>query len=392
MGQSWGLQVPVSSGEPNFLGDVMAVIAVVPAHDEAGTIESAVASLRGQAVGFDRIVVVADNCTDDTVALARAAGAEVFETVGNRHRKAGALNQALPHLDLGDDDLLLVMDADTRLGVDYMAAVMRQFDPTRPRSGAPLGAVGGIFHGDEPHGVLPRLQSAEYARYAREIGRRQGRVHVLTGTASVFLARALRDVAISRGHTLPGRRGDVYDTSALTEDNEITIALKTIGWGLISPKECLVYTELMPTLGALHDQRLRWYRGAVDNIATYGITRVTARYWLQQGALLFSTMMFLLYLVLMTYTVVHGVFVLSWFWSLIGLLFAVERVVTVWEAGPRARLTAALLVPEMLYDLILQLIFLRAIVQRLTHSTPEWKHHSSPPAHKSMQLPTMKEV
>lgn len=369
----------------------MAVIAVVPAHDEAATIESAVLSLRAQAVVFDRIVVVADNCTDDTVAIARAAGAEVFETQDNRHRKAGALNQALPHIDLDDDDLLLVMDADTRLGVDYMTAVMRKFDPTRPRSGRRLGAVGGIFHGDDPQGILPRLQAAEYARYAREIGRRQGRVHVLTGTASVFLVRALREVATSRGHTLPGRRGDVYDTSALTEDNEITIALKTIGWGLISPKECLVYTELMPTLGALHDQRLRWYRGAVDNIATYGITRVTARYWLQQGGLLLSTVMLLLYLVLMVYTAVVGIFALSWFWTLIGVIFAVERVVTVWEAGPRARLTAALIVPEMVYDLFLQLIFLRAIAQRLSRSTPEWKHHTTP-ALNTLQVPTMKEV
>ena len=369
----------------------MAVIAVIPAHDEAGTIESAVASLRAQAVAFDRIIVVADNCTDETVAIARAAGAEVFETHGNRDRKAGALNQALPHIDLDDDDLLLVMDADTRLGADYMTAVLGRFSVTPSRGGTSLGAVGGIFHGDDPHGMLPRLQAAEYARYAREIGRRQGRVHVLTGTASVFLVRALREVATSRGHRLPGRRGDVYDTSALTEDNEITIALKTIGWGLISPKQCLVYTELMPTLGALHDQRLRWYRGAVDNIATYGVTRVTARYWLQQSALLFSTVMLLLYLVLMAYTVVVGVFALSWFWSIIGVIFAVERVVTVWEAGPRARLTAALIVPEMVYDLFLQMIFLRALAQRLHRSTPEWKHHTTP-KRRTMQVPTMKEV
>ncbi|MEO7058245.1 MAG: glycosyltransferase family 2 protein [Lapillicoccus sp.] len=369
----------------------MAVIAVVPAHDEAATIASAVRSLREQAVDFDRIVVVADNCSDDTAVLARAAGAEVFETDGNVHRKAGALNQALPHLDLEDSDLLLVMDADTRLGPGYMAAVARQFAIPARRAGKGLGAVGGIFHGDDPHGVIQRLQAAEYARYAREIGRRQGRVHVLTGTASVFLVRALRDVATSRGHTLPGRRGDVYDTAALTEDNEITIALKTLGWHLVSPRECLVYTELMPTVRALRDQRLRWYRGAVDNIATYGVTRVTARYWLQQGGLILSTVMLALYLVLMVYTISVGIFALSWFWSLVGLVFAVERVVTVWSAGPRARLTAAALLPEMVYDFILQAIFLTAIAQRLLRVSPEWKHHRTDSL-SDMQIRTMKEV
>src|SRR4029077_10387036 len=54
---------------------------VVPAHDEALAIEGVVANLRKldwPADGF-RVLVVADNCTDTTAALARAAGAEVLE-------------------------------------------------------------------------------------------------------------------------------------------------------------------------------------------------------------------------------------------------------------------------------------------------------------------------
>ena len=42
-----------------------------------------------------RIVVVADNCTDDTAEIARQHGCEVFTTVSNTDKKAGALNQAL---------------------------------------------------------------------------------------------------------------------------------------------------------------------------------------------------------------------------------------------------------------------------------------------------------
>ncbi|CCH77997.1 Glycosyl transferase (fragment) [Nostocoides japonicum T1-X7] len=350
----------------------MSVVAMLPAHNEARTISSAVRSLRTQRVTFDRIVVVADNCTDTTVEEAQAAGADVFRTEGNTDKKAGALNQALAHVDLDDDDVLLVMDADTRLGADYMATVADRFgtDPD-----GRLGAVGGIFHGDSPRRLLPRLQASEYARYAREIGRRQGRVHVLTGTASAFRVRALRDVAAARGTRLPGRRGEVYDTGAITEDNEMTIALKTIGWRLVSPRECLVYTELMPTLRALHDQRLRWYRGALDNIRTYGITPVTRRYWWQQAGLLLSSVMLCAYLVLMTTTIVNGHFGFSWFWTGIGALFILERVVTVWRAGPQARVLAALLVPELLYDLWLQVAFFHAVGTLLRGSTPEWRHH-----------------
>ena len=35
----------------------------------------------------------------------------------------------------------------------------------------------------------------------------------------------MRTVASSRGDTIPGRYGDVYDTAALTEDNELTIEM-----------------------------------------------------------------------------------------------------------------------------------------------------------------------
>ena len=68
---------------------------LVPAHDEALTIGATLESLWGQTRPPDRVVVVADNCTDDTADIAREHGAEVFTTVGNTEKKAGALNQAL---------------------------------------------------------------------------------------------------------------------------------------------------------------------------------------------------------------------------------------------------------------------------------------------------------
>ena len=69
------------------------LIALVPAHNEAEQISETIESLQDQTVPPDEIIVVADNCTDDTVAIARGfAGVAVMETVDNRHKKAGALN------------------------------------------------------------------------------------------------------------------------------------------------------------------------------------------------------------------------------------------------------------------------------------------------------------
>ena len=86
--------------------------------------------------------------------------------------------------------------------------------------------------------MIGQFQRNEYTRYSLQIRSRRGRVFVLTGTATVFRASALIDVAAARGVFIPGEPGLVYDTAALTEDNELTIALKSLGATMVSPPEC----------------------------------------------------------------------------------------------------------------------------------------------------------
>ena len=52
---------------------------LVPAHDETLTIGATLESLWAQARRPERVVVVADNCTDDTADVARRGGAEVSD-------------------------------------------------------------------------------------------------------------------------------------------------------------------------------------------------------------------------------------------------------------------------------------------------------------------------
>jgi cellulose synthase/poly-beta-1,6-N-acetylglucosamine synthase-like glycosyltransferase len=348
------------------------VTVLIPAHDEAAILGDTLRSLLAQSPAPRRVVVVADNCTDDTAAVARAHGCEVFETVGNTQKKAGALNQALREVlpGLGDNDAVLVMDADTQLDPGYLEAAVRRMTDDRA-----LMAVGGVFAGEGGHGLLGLLQRNEYTRYGREIARRRGRVFVLTGTASLFRPRALRTVAAARGRTIPGTPGDVYDTAALTEDNELTIALKSLGALMVSPAECAVVTELMPTLPALWAQRLRWQRGALENIGAYGLTAQTFRYWAQQFALGYGGV------ALSSYFLLVGVTLLAidqwvWFpfWLGLGGVFAVERVVTVWSGGWRARLLAAALLPELLYDMFLNLVNVRSVVDITLGRQGSWNH------------------
>jgi cellulose synthase/poly-beta-1,6-N-acetylglucosamine synthase-like glycosyltransferase len=345
------------------------VVALVPAHNEEDEIEAAVRSLNEQDSPPDLIVVIADNCTDRTAERAEAAGAYVFETTGNVHKKAGALNQVLDLIIpvLHDEDAVLVMDADSRLAPTFLVEAMR-----RLRDG--VGGVGGVFTGRSGGGLVGMLQRNEYARYARDVARMKGRVLVLTGTATLFSAPTLRHVLWARAEgLLPGGTAQVYDTNVLTEDNELTLALLHLGYRVVSPKGCRLTTEVMPTWRDLYRQRLRWKRGAIENIRDYGLTRVTAGYWGRQLFTLAGIVVTLLYLVSLGWSLAtHGTFELRPLWLAVTGLFVVERVITVRSRGLLQMAVAATLLVEMAYDLFLQTVHLRAIWDALVNNERKW--------------------
>lgn len=348
------------------------VTVLIPAHNEEASLPSTISSLLAQSRPPDRVIVVADNCTDSTPAIARLAGVELFESTDNSHKKAGALNQVLTRLlpAQADNDVVMVMDADTRLDDGFIEAAITRFTADRA-----LMAIGGLFYGEEGHGLLGQFQRNEYIRYAREIRRRRGRVFVLTGTASMFRPAALRAVAERRGKSIPGEPGLVYDTAALTEDNELTIALKSLGALMVSPAQCTVVTELMPGWRTLWSQRLRWQRGALENLGAYGVTPQTARYWLQQLGIGYGVIALSSYLLLIILVVLS---VDNWvwfpFWLGLGALFMVERVVTVWKGGWRARALALTLFPELFFDMFLNLVYVKGILDIAVGRQATWKH------------------
>lgn len=354
------------------------VTCLIPAHNEEFSLPTTLGALALQTRQPDRVLVVADNCSDRTVEIAREMGYEAFETVDNVHKKGGALNQALASILPTSDasDVILVMDADTSLSPRFIEVAAQHLtdDPE-------LTAVGGVFYGEDGHGLIGQFQRNEYTRYSLQIRSRHGRVFVLTGTATMFRADALLDVAAARGVFIPGETGKVYDTAALTEDNELTLALKSLGATMTSPPECMVTTEIMPTWRNLWVQRQRWQRGALENLSAYGITRATIRYWGQQVGIGYGTVALNLALLLMLITVLA---IDEWiwfpFWVAIGVIFVVERVLTVWRGGWKARGLAVLLFPELAYDVYLQIVFVKCLIDITLARRTTWGHVQHPTA------------
>lgn len=335
----------------------MSVTAVIPAHNEAATIAEAV---RVALAECDDVIVVADNCTDETASLAAQAGATVAKTQDNASKKAGALNQVLPSLllRLADDDFILVQDADSVLDPGFVAAALAEFE-----ADPGLGGVSGTFRGDEGGGFVGMLQRNEYARYARDIRQLHGRALVLTGTAAIFPVAALSGLLAARGY--------IYDVEVLTEDNELTLALLHAGYRILAPEGCTLTTEVMPTWGDLARQRLRWKRGAFENLAQYGLTSITAAYWGRQALSLLGVIATFLYLGSMALTPILG-FALHPFWLALTTIFIAERVVTVRSRGYAQQALAALLVVEFVYDVFLQVVQARAFAQVALRRPARW--------------------
>lgn len=348
------------------------ITVLIPAHNEALSLPHTLASLAAQTRPPDNIIVVADNCTDETVNIARSFGVQAYETARNTGRKAGALNQVLASILPGMDsqDVLLVMDADSQINESFLESAANYF-----REFPALDAIGGVFFGESGHGILGQFQRNEYFRYSDQIKRRGGRVFVLTGTASLFRSDALQAVAKSRGIHIPGEPGQVYDTAALTEDNELTIALKTLGCPMISPPECRVTTELMPTWRNLWVQRIRWQRGAVENLGAYGFTRTTMRYWGQQIGIAYGTIALSSALGISLFmALAQDHWIWYSFWVSAGLIFSAERVWTVRRGGSSAILLAIPVIPEIVFDIFLQAVFVKVLFDTAVMKKSSWGH------------------
>jgi hypothetical protein len=139
----------------------------------------------------------------------------------------------------------------------------------------------------------------------------------------------------------------------------------------------------MPTWSSLWAQRLRWQRGALENIGAYGVTPQTMRYWAQQLGIGYGVIALGSYLLLIALMVLSlDAWIWFPFWLGLGALFIIERVLTVWKGGWRARLLAATLFPELFFDMFLNIVYVKGIIDISLGRTASWKHvrHTTVPA------------
>jgi cellulose synthase/poly-beta-1,6-N-acetylglucosamine synthase-like glycosyltransferase len=356
--------------DPKGLSSQHQIVALLPAHNEEEHILNAIAGLRAQTRRIDRIIVVADNCTDATESRARDAGAEVFVTSGNRHKKAGALNQALDALLLAgqyaDDRQVLIQDADTVLNPEFAdSAYKALLDPH-------VGGACARYNSPPGGGLIGLFQRNEYARSRRTISRR-GRTHVLVGMAAQFRVGTLREVIRLRASGgVPGLAA-AYNRDSITEDYDLSLALRTLGYVLVAPAGCDPLTDMMGTVPELWRQRVRWYRGALDDLRRFGWTRATRPYIMRQAAWVAAS---LSPLVFVAYLAAEFQATGRIRWALpylaVNLIFVAERYVATRRQGFASIALAMILIPEMLYESFLTAVYLTSFAKHLRRTPAQW--------------------
>lgn len=351
-------------------------VVLIPAHNEAATIAHTICSLKEQTVSPSSIIVICDNCTDNTAQISRSLGAIVLTTVDNKARKAGALNQglkeAIPYL--RDNDFVVTIDADSHLSGDWIQQASLKLRRRRR-----AGAVCGVVVGESDHGLIGQLQQNEYVRGARTISRMQ-QVRVLSGCGTMFRVDALRKIAEERGTLLPGTHGQYFNQDSITEDYEITLALKSLGFECIFSEESVAVTELMPTWADLFRQRLRWQQGTLGDLRRYGLAKATRRDWGRQFVGYLSYIVVIACWIIITQSFLSGaVFSPAWGLSVLGVSL-VERTWTVRRAGVRGIFLAALMLPELCYGLFEAAYLARAGFAQFGRTETSWNHlqHADP--------------
>lgn len=348
------------------------IVALLPAHNEAAGIAASIKALFGQTRVPDRIIVIADACTDDTAGIAAKCGAEVFTTKPHKALKAGALNQTMAWLlpELSDDDQVVVQDADTTLNPAFIASASAALKEHS------VGGACARYNSPRGFGLLGLLQRNEFARCRRSISRK-GSTFILVGMAAQFRVSTLREVLKLRADGKAPPSPGLYNESSITEDYELTICLRTLGYHLVAPPGCDPLTDVMTTVKDLWHQRIRWYRGSMDDLKRFGWTRTTTPYIGRISFWGLSSLSLIAYPVYMMYALAkYGhltwsplfVYMTCTFLSVMIL----DRCTGCRKQGPLSILFAALLFPELTYELFQSVVFWASLYKHLRKHKAEW--------------------
>lgn len=227
------------------------IAVLVPAHNEATGIGPTLEALRSQLRAADQLLVVADNCSDDTAQVARAAGAITVERHDpDRIGKGYALDFGVRHLAGAPPQVLIIIDADCLPAtgtLTRLAAVCLQ--TMRP--------VQGLYLMQAKPGAAASTVVAQFAWRVKNWLRPLGAARLCMGCQLMGSGMAFPWDIISLAPLA---------SSHLVEDLALGLALAERGWAPVFCPEAMVSSVFPDNQAGADAQRTRWEHGHLSVI------------------------------------------------------------------------------------------------------------------------------
>jgi len=337
------------------------IAVLVPAHNESSGISATLDVINAQLQAGDRLLVVADNCTDDTAELAAAAGAVVIERNNMRRRGKGyALDYGVRYLEYSPPQVLVIIDADCMVHANSLEILAKCcLSADRP--------VQALYLMFSPNGAGLKTRVAEFAwmvkNWARAAGyQRLGLPCQLMGTGMAFPWHLIQKAELASGH--------------IVEDLKLGLDFATIGY---APQFCLeaLVTSVFPArVDGMQSQRTRWEHGHLGMVMKEGprlLLKALCTWNIELLALVLDMLVppLALLTLLVTLLAIIGALLP---WPLLGglaianLLLLIVAVLLAWFVYGRGILTLGNLAYAPIYALSKLPLYLRFMVKRQT----EW--------------------
>jgi cellulose synthase/poly-beta-1,6-N-acetylglucosamine synthase-like glycosyltransferase len=224
---------------------------VMPAHNEEAIIAASLRSILPQLSDSDRMVVVADNCSDNTATVAVTEGAHVIaRTDLTRHGKGYALDFGVRHLESDAPEIVIIIDADCHVAPGSIDRLARLCATSR----RPVQALYLMRAGANADF---RARMAEFAWVVKNQVRPEGMLRLglpcqLMGTGMAFPWPSIHSARLATAH--------------IVEDLKLGIELARAGTPPLFCPDALVTSDFPSSQTGIAGQRTRWEHGHLSVI------------------------------------------------------------------------------------------------------------------------------
>jgi cellulose synthase/poly-beta-1,6-N-acetylglucosamine synthase-like glycosyltransferase len=223
---------------------------LIPAHNEEKNIGKCLKSILSLNYPKNKlkVIVIDDGSSDNTAKIVKKFK-EVKLIRQKQQGKAVALNNGLKHV---NTELVACMDADSFPDKDFLMKMVGYMERKNVASVTPAVKV------LEPKTMMQKIQWVEYlwSIFLRKLFNFFDCQYVTPGPGSIYKTFILKKVG-------------GFDEKNYTEDTEIAFRLVDKGYKIENSIDAYVYTLAPSNFKTLFRQRVRWYRGYIQNVLKY---------------------------------------------------------------------------------------------------------------------------